>query len=304
MGWICALKEEIAAAKMMMDEIHPGPQYRDPSDSNHYILGRIQKHNIVIAFLPSGIYGNIPAAIVANNMIRTFNSITTCLLVGVAGGVPSAQNTIRMGDIVVGQPNGTSPGVIQHDSGKVVGQGKFERNGQLNSLPIATLKALNLLRAKHETEKSQVSEFVRDMLEKKPSMKKSYCYQGQEKDCLYQATDRGPPQEVQRVPREDTDPRIHYGSIASGNLVIKCAPKRDELRIDLNALCCETEAAGVLHALPCLVIRGICDYCDSHKDKIWQPYAAATAAAFAKELLHQMVPGKIQEEKSITLDGR
>ncbi len=35
----------------------------------------------------------------------------------------------------------------------------------------------------------------------------------------------------------------------------------------------------------CLVIRGICDYSDSHKSKEWQKYASATAAAYAKELL-------------------
>lgn len=40
-----------------------------------------------------------------------------------------------------------------------------------------------------------------------------------------------------------------------------------------------------MDSFPCLVIRGICDYADSHKNKIWQPYAAAVAAAYAKELL-------------------
>jgi hypothetical protein len=35
----------------------------------------------------------------------------------------------------------------------------------------------------------------------------------------------------------------------------------------------------------CLVIRGICDYADSHKNKQWQEYSAAVAAAYAKELL-------------------
>jgi predicted benzoate:H+ symporter BenE len=45
------------------------------------------------------------------------------------------------------------------------------------------------------------------------------------------------------------------------------------------------EAAGVMNTFPCLVIRGICDYADSYKDKRWQHYAAATAAAYAKLLL-------------------
>jgi hypothetical protein len=33
------------------------------------------------------------------------------------------------------------------------------------------------------------------------------------------------------------------------------------------------------------VVRGICDYADSHKNKEWHGYAAAVAAAYAKELL-------------------
>ncbi|KAF3235111.1 hypothetical protein TWF192_001077 [Orbilia oligospora] len=45
------------------------------------------------------------------------------------------------------------------------------------------------------------------------------------------------------------------------------------------------EAAGLINVFPCLVIRGICDYADSHKNKIWQPHAVIVAAAFAKELL-------------------
>jgi hypothetical protein len=50
------------------------------------------------------------------------------------------------------------------------------------------------------------------------------------------------------------------------------------------------EAAGLMNTFPCLLIQGICDYADSHKNKRWQPYAAATAAAFAKELL-SAIPG-------------
>jgi hypothetical protein len=45
------------------------------------------------------------------------------------------------------------------------------------------------------------------------------------------------------------------------------------------------EAAGLMNNFPCIVIRGICDYADSHKNDRWQRYAAATAAAYAKELL-------------------
>jgi len=67
---------------------------------------------------------------------------------------------------------------------------------------------------------------------------------------------------------------------------MKDGVSRDRLSAELGGvLCFEMEAAGLMNEFPCLVIRGICDYADSHKNKTWQPYAAATAAACAKELL-------------------
>jgi nucleoside phosphorylase len=52
-----------------------------------------------------------------------------------------------------------------------------------------------------------------------------------------------------------------------------------------GVLCFEMEAAGLMNNFPCLVIRGVCDYADSHKNKTWQAYMAGTAAAYAKEVL-------------------
>lgn len=65
---------------------------------------------------------------------------------------------------------------------------------------------------------------------------------------------------------------------------------RDKLRKELNMLCFEMEVAGLMNNFPCLVIRGICDYSDTHKSYSWQPYAVAVAAAYAKELLG-IIPG-------------
>jgi len=48
------------------------------------------------------------------------------------------------------------------------------------------------------------------------------------------------------------------------------------------------EAAGLMNSFPCLVIRGISDYADTHKNYKWQAHAAGTAAAYAKELLTVM----------------
>jgi hypothetical protein len=103
---------------------------------------------------------------------------------------------------------------------------------------------------------------------------------------------------VKRKPREM---RVHYGLIASGNQVIKDATLRDKLNKDLgsNVLCVEMEAAGLMDNFPCIVIRGICDYADSHKNKDWQEHAAAVAAAFAKELLASVQPSDVEGERPI-----
>ncbi|KAJ6089465.1 hypothetical protein N7467_004681 [Penicillium canescens] len=91
--------------------------------------------------------------------------------------------------------------------------------------------------------------------------------------------------EETRSERQNSDPQPHYGIIASGNYVIKHARTRDQLRQDTGALCFEMEAAGLMLDFPFIVIRGICDYADSHKNKQWQGYAALAAASYAKELL-------------------
>lgn len=41
------------------------------------------------------------------------------------------------------------------------------------------------------------------------------------------------------------------------------------------------------------MFRLICDHADSHKNKMWQAYAAGTAAACAKEMLSVMPPEEV-----------
>jgi nucleoside phosphorylase len=101
-----------------------------------------------------------------------------------------------------------------------------------------------------------------------------------------------------RIEDED-DPTIYYGLIASANKVIKDAIVRDDAAKQ-DILCFEMEAAGLMNHFPCLVIRGVCDYSDSHKNKRWQGYAAMTAAAYAKALLYRIAPNRVEVEKPLT----
>jgi len=81
---------------------------------------------------------------------------------------------------------------------------------------------------------------------------------------------------------------------------MKDATVRDTLAAEKDVLCFEMEAAGLMNHFPCLAIRGICDYSDSHKNKEWQGYAAMAAAAYAKDLLRRISPSKVEAEKRIS----
>jgi nucleoside phosphorylase len=81
---------------------------------------------------------------------------------------------------------------------------------------------------------------------------------------------------------------------------MKDALIRDRLAAEKDILCFEMEAAGLMDHFPCLVIRGICDYSDTHKNKDWQGYAAMAAAAYAKDLLCRIPANKVEAEKKIS----
>jgi nucleoside phosphorylase len=106
--------------------------------------------------------------------------------------------------------------------------------------------------------------------------------------------------EIDRQPRESEEPVVHYGTIASGNQVMRDGSTRDRVSMEFGGvLCFEMEAAGLMNSFPCLVIRGICDYADSHKNKRWQAYAAGTAAACAKELLLVIPPTDVAKTRTV-----
>jgi nucleoside phosphorylase len=175
-GWIAALEIEHAAAVAMLDEEHGKPlDFVKPSnDPNTYAWGRIGVHNIVIAGLPAGMYGQIEATATASHMISSFPQIRLGLMVGIAGGIPRPDDEvdIRLGDVVVSQPSGTKGGVAQYDVGKATADGKFELRGFLNAPPLALLKAVAHLKSQHERRDSKIPETIRDMLTKNGNMAK------------------------------------------------------------------------------------------------------------------------------------
>ncbi|KAH6889498.1 Pfs, NB-ARC and ankyrin domain protein [Thelonectria olida] len=272
-AWVCALPIELAAAKAMLDDIHES-----------FSGGQV----------------------VASNINRSFTCITIGLMVGIGGGVPTKLD-IRLGDVVV------SNQVIQYDYGKTVQDGRFHRTSNPVRTPQAIMTAVAQLRAQHEVEPTKMPSFLLNVLACHPFMR-PFAFPASAEDGLFQSTfehdptvescDFCDPFMIQsRPPRQMNDPKIHYGVVASSNQVIRHARTRDTAAEADDVLCFEVEAAGLMDHFPCLVIRGICDYSDSHKSKEWQRYAAATAAAYTKELLSVIHKPQI-ESTCIAEDGK
>ncbi|KAL4925542.1 nucleoside phosphorylase domain-containing protein [Aspergillus undulatus] len=311
-GWICALPLEMTAARAMLDIEHGKPVDQDPNDSNNYCLGSIDSYHIVIACLPVGVYGLTSAAVVGTQMLQTFKCLKYGLMVGIGGGVPSEEVDIRLGDVAVSKPGRGSGGVIQFDFGKEYGNGLFERVGSLNQPPETLLTALAFLETDYLINGNRLPKLLDKAYARFPNLVPRFEYQGHDADLLFAADydhlDAGLSCEkckcanpVTRPLRTNSCPKVFPGLIASGNKVMKHGPTRDRLGKELGVICFEMESAGLMNILPSLVIRGICDYADSHKSKRWQPYAAMTAAAFASDLI-RVLPKKSREVAMRTLE--
>ena len=302
-GWVCALAIELAAAQEMLDEEHEGLE-QDENDSNLYSLGSISGHKVVLACLPAGQTGNNSAAAVAMQMKASFNGIRFGLMVGIGGGVPSEEVDIRLGDVVVSQPAQAFGGVVQYDFGKATSSG-FERTGSLNAPPPILLSAVAKMQANHLRRRSNLHEYICKL-----SHFPEFTRASAGPDILFEATYNhvggrtcetcSADKTVEREPEERGEVVIHYGTIASGNQVIRDGSTRDTVSAKLGGvLCFDMEAAGLMNTFPCLAIRGICDYADSHKNKKWQAYAAATAAACAKEVLSVIPLAEVAQSPTV-----
>ncbi|EXA34184.1 hypothetical protein FOVG_14620 [Fusarium oxysporum f. sp. pisi HDV247] len=318
-GWICALTKELIAAKAFLDVLHDPVDNAAINDNNNYTLGRIGKHNVVIAVLPYGQYGLVNAAAALKDMTRTFLNLRAVLMVGIGGGVPYEKD-IRLGDIVVGSVGPKSGGVIQYDYGRAIQGEEFSVTGHLNQPPMAFLTAMSALHASYEMEGHSIDSNIDKALQKYKRLGKKYKRPEASTDRLYKADfvheggesvvcskSCGDDKLVHRDERgeDENNPTIHCGLIASGNQLMKDASLRDKLAAKHDILCFEMEAAGLMNHFPCVIIRGICDYSDSHKNDEWQEYAAMAAAAYTKDLLLQVAPSSVQKEERIeTLLGQ
>ncbi|KAL8983784.1 MAG: hypothetical protein Q9205_002071 [Flavoplaca limonia] len=320
-AWICALRDtELLAARVLLDEEHTTPPYNTEYDRNTYICGKIGEHKVVVACLPSGRSGNVNAGHLTGPLFHTFPNIKITLLVGIGGGVPRQEpqdplEDIYLGDVVIGWPGDGTPAVVQYDLGRWKVDG-FEQRGSVDQPGWHLTQALDIVISNHEVGQTDFPKSIA-RLQKIPK----FASRRPDEDKLFQATYKHegdyhsecrnciPTNLVKRPGRAKARPdgsfKFHRGTIASGGAVIQDGEIRDRLSRECNnARCLEMEAVGVNDNSRCLVIRGLADYADSHKNDIWKYVAAGNAAAFAKEFLLTIKGSGLGELRGIVPEQR
>ncbi|RSL94793.1 hypothetical protein CDV31_014157 [Fusarium ambrosium] len=302
-AWIAPLEIEAQAALHMLDQRHKGRFPVSRGDDYVFQAGDINGHNIIIATLPEGQeYGTGSAAALASQVKKFFPNLWFGLLVGIAAGLPNLERDldIRLGDVLVGLPEGESAGLIAYELGKETADGfQLLRFGRVlantETVVRSAIGSIKMLAPNDVDEFLPLYETIKD----KQHPRGTFRDPGQEKDVLYSTSSDGTSHAARRGARSAHNrTRVWYGPIGSGDKLVKNAQRRNELRDKYNIIGLEMEAAGTMNRIPVGVVRGVCDYGDEHKNKDWQPYAAAMAAAYAKAILLHLGPGSAVSKQS------
>jgi ankyrin repeat domain-containing protein 50 len=296
-AWVCALPVEVAAAKAALDHLHDKLAVdRKLNDGNNYILGSLCGHNVVIAYPKAELDGRTSTTKVAKQLSTTFRFIRLHIMVGIASGVPDTKEDIRLGDVVVGRSIAGRPSILQYEVNGDRPEVHSARSRTLNQPPPFLSAATSKAETAAIFDESQMPQYLSGIVRKDPI---TFACPGSEKDVLFDADYDHPaiageangcrhcnPDRIRsRLPQKVLGPVVHYGMIASSRYLMQRGATRDEFARQQSVLCFETEAAGLNDASPYLIIRGICDYADSHSSKLWHAYAAAAAAAYTTEVL-------------------
>ncbi|KAL2832328.1 nucleoside phosphorylase domain-containing protein [Aspergillus pseudoustus] len=271
---MCALPLEADAVEGLFDRRydsdghHHGWTRKAPGDPNAYSTGTMDAHNVVLVYMPG--MGKSHGAAAAAFCRSSSPNIKLALVVGICGAAPFAPDgrEIHLGDVVI------SSGVVQHDFARRYGEGVLVRkNAPLDNLgrPSLEIRAL-LAQLVGRWGRKRIRDRLREHLEvveRKLGPESGY-----------------PTENVAGwLTEEAHDPDIHIGLVASGDQVMRSEHAQDRLVREEGVIAFEMESAGIWDTFPCLVIKGVADYADVHKNKKWQNYAAATAASCAKAFL-------------------
>lgn len=264
------------------------------------------------------------AASVASSLRVSYTGVQIALVVGICGGVPcpstsaGSNREIFLGDVII------SDAVVEYDFGRQYPSG-FQRktDGHKDILggpnrEIRTLLAgLKASRTRDEFQDQMLQQLYGmqqlDSRWRRPDSLKDILYEAsyhhkhyiQNSAAMCRCFDGDSPDDICREALENscdtlgcnrnkvrrcrgadtTRIFVHIGKVASADTVMKSGEHRDQIARKEKVIGFEMEGAGVWDNVPCIIIKGVCDYADSHKNKKWQDYAAATAACGLKVFL-------------------
>jgi nucleoside phosphorylase len=337
---ICALTHEGDAVETLFDGFWGENGYlgKIDGDPNGYTIGYIGSHNVVLVRMPE--IGKKAASGVGASMKSSFMAIQLALVVGNCGACPHGRKDedIIMGDVIISEGvieydmgRQFSYGFIRRNRPKeVLGRPSLE----VRSL-LASLKGRRARKSLEEklsihleiVKKSYKNESFYPGVEKDILYESSYqhrhhrptecticsklessgdavCDESRSSTCQAlgchgHGIHRRRLEDAQEGGRNPS-PQVHFGVIASGDTVMKSGQHRDIIAAQEEIIAFEMESAGIWDHLSCIVVKGVCDYADSHKNNIWQDYAAATAASAVKAFLTVWRPTPVEFASNVS----
>ncbi|KAK3383706.1 hypothetical protein B0T24DRAFT_645911 [Lasiosphaeria ovina] len=320
---VCALQREYNAVSLLVDEFWDkkgDPYGRASGDPYTYRTGRIGDISIVLVLLSD--MGKAGAASAAASVRSSYPNLELVLLTGICGGMPrtNANEEILLGDVVLAGSVVQYDFGKQYPDGF---QTNDTVKGNLSKPSKKVRNLLSVLETdpRREDFQRRIAAILQGLQHAgHPSQLAKYQFPGAALDKLYQSSYRHrhrvpadcskcmdlhntcEPSRTQTcdelgcddaflMPRnrkhnpESPAPYIFFGCIGSGDTVVKSGEDRDRIAKEHRLIAFEMEGAGVWDEISCIIIKGVCDYADSHKNKRWQDYAAATAASTMKALL-------------------
>jgi nucleoside phosphorylase len=325
---ICALPEErdTVEALMTRDYKDEGQRYgKVRGDDNSYKVGELGGKPVVLA-APRDM-GTTNTRDLARGLRISFPSITYAFVVGITGGAPFVPegsgwkaSDIHLGDVIV------STQVIEYDFGREYENGFKRRTNVESVLPHAPAEVTNFVnqfvRGRGQAFKRILRKTNADLADCsgfEVGEKGYHEHPGPDKDDVYdlgyhhkhqdpgecaqcsQCTEwyhevckealSASCQELGCEPRCSNpvrETKIHFGRYASGNAVMKSGHRRDLLIREEGVIGFEMEGAGAWEVLGTIVVKGVVDYADSHKNKQWRGYPAARAALCAAAMIEEI----------------
>lgn len=274
-----------------------------------------------------GEYGSRDAALALRILEEQCEYLKLVVLLGVCAGIPcppAPSSPIYLGDVIL------ATAVLAHAKGARDEPGRLSlRENSPHAAPHKIRHFLNVLGTEYESEElTRLSqEEVRGLQSRFPTYRHpgaDVLFDGAyhhvhrptcpQKQCLLDGTEFC--KQVRKTPCEDAGCEVaratrvkslgqanqnnnhpfslHSGVYASADIVTRNPSRRDLLAAEHGILAFEMEAAGIWDLSPyVMVIKGVSDYGDTHKNHQWQNRAALHAACITKMIVRRFFSGGI-----------